>query len=353
LTHSNTVWRAMEDHMNNADGVPHGVVIISTNAGIKGSKAEQWKKNAAAHPDRWTILEWKGKAPWVSDEDVLDAKRRDPVGAEFARLWLGKWVSGLGGAVEQEAIDGCFVLDGPILKPEKGWDYVAGLDLGVVKDHSGLVVLGVNREEQRIKVAWIKDYKPSRYIEGRKPEVDLVKVESECHRIAKQYNVRWFGYDPAEGGRFMAQDLRRMGVPMHEVTFSQKNMDEMATTFVQTIQHGKLECYDDLEGVLRRDIGKFQIQVKPRGGYRLIATSDEYGHADVGTALVICLPEAVRRAGVSFIDDSDVVIYEEFDAMAEPDPDMPDELQEICDMYDDESMRVREPRSSGASLTFG
>ena len=355
LTHSNTVWRAMEDHMNNADGVPHGVVIISTNAGIKGTKAETWKKNAAAHPDRWTILEWKGKAPWVSDEDVLDAKRRDPVGAEFARLWLGKWVSGLGGAVEEASIDQCFVLDGPLSKPEPGWTYVAGLDLGISHDHAGIVVLGANQKEQRIKVARVYGYQPTLLNDNNKREVDLQLVEKACGQLAAQFHIEWFGYDPAAGGSFMAQRLRGRNVPMREVSFSSpKNLDDMATSFVQCVQSAKLECYEDPEGRLRRDFGKFQIQVKARGGgYRLVATSDDWGHADAGTALVVCLPEAVRRAGVSFVNDSDVVIYEEFDAMAEPDPDMPSELQEICDMYDDESMRRREPRSSGAALSFG
>jgi len=136
--------------MNNADGVPQGVVIVSTNAGIKGTEAEQWKQNAVEQSGkRWSVHLWSHKAPWLSDEDVEEAKRRDPVGMEYDRLWEGKWISGVGGAVDEDSIDRCFRLEGPLEGPESGWQYLAAFDLGISHDHSGIIVIGVNERDQR------------------------------------------------------------------------------------------------------------------------------------------------------------------------------------------------------------
>lgn len=286
-------WKAMEDHMNNADGVPRGIVIVSTNAGIRGTRAWAWRETALTSK-RWKTLIFSGVAPWISKEDVADAKKRDPVGAEFQRLWEGNWISGTGGAVGQEEIDRCFKLPGPTKKPEQGWRYLAGLDLGVSHDHSGLTVVGVNTEEQLVKVIWVKGWKPNSPNDQGDLEVNSAEVEDTCIRVAARYKIEWFGYDPAAGGSFMAQRLRGKGVPMKEVTFSsQKNATAMALSFVQLVKDSKLQCFDDKEGRLRRDIGKFSIRHKIPGGYKLEAVSDEFGHADVGTAMIICLPRAV------------------------------------------------------------
>jgi len=114
-------------------------------------------------------------------------------------------------------------------------------------------------------------------------------VEDACYKVHKTFRIRWFGYDPAAGGSFMAQRLRRRGVPMRELSFSSPtNLKNMATSLVQCMTSRTLEGFDDEDGRLRRDFGKFNILEKP-SYYRLEAVSDEFGHADVGTALVICL----------------------------------------------------------------
>ena len=284
-------WAVNETHMNNADGVPKGVVIVSTNAGIKGSRAEVWRKNATSNPDRWTVRIYSQLAPWIRKDDVEEARRRDPVGSEFGRLWMGRWQSGKGGAVDDAAIERCFTLEGPLKAPEPGWTYAAGLDLGVSHDHSGVVVVGANHEERKAKLAWARGWVPVLPNDQGQLEVDAEDVEGECLRLWNLFRIQWFGYDPAAGGSFMAQSLRRRGVPMREMSFgSPANLTAMATAFVTMVRGGRLECFEDPEGRLRRDFGKFSIVVKVPSGYRLEAVSDEFGHADVGTALVICLP---------------------------------------------------------------
>jgi len=342
-----TKWDVNVTHMNNADGVPQGVVIISTNAGIKGEKADLWRRNAVANQDRWTMQIFNGIAPWVDEKDVEDARRRDPIGAEHRRLWLGQWISGRGGAVEDEAIDACFVLPGPLEEPEDGWRYVAGLDLGISHDHSGLVVVGANQKLQMCKVAFLRGFIPSIPNDRGQNEVDAADVERQCLWAAKHFHVSWFGYDPAAGGSFMAQHLRSRGVTMKEMSFSSpKNRSLMAVSFVQIIKAARLQCFEDREGRLRRDFGKFQIVPKVPSGYALEAVSDEWGHADVGTALLICLPRAIQLAGVSaFFSESDILFDDGEEDRAKYGGrdgavlDMPDALQDICDAYDNLPVR--------------
>jgi hypothetical protein len=340
-------WGVNETHMNNADGVPQGVVIISTNAGIKGTKAEQWKKNAVANQGRWTLCCFAGVAPWVDKRDVEDSRRRDPVGSEHRRLWGGQWVSGRGGAVEDDAIDRCFTLRGPLEYPEEGWIYLAGLDLGISHDHAGIVVLGASQRLQMIKVAWLRGYVPSVPNDRGRLEVDGAEVERACLELTRRYGISWFGYDPAAGGSFMAQHLRSKGVTMKEMTFSSpKNRNLMAVSFVQSVKGGKLQCYEDDEGRMRRDFGKFQIVSKMPSGYALEAVSDEWGHADVGTALLICLPKAIQFSGISSLFSEADVLFDDGESEMGPDvvgkaskESMPDELQGILDAYDERPSR--------------
>ena len=328
-------WEVMEIHMNNADGVPQGIVIVSTNAGYKGTVAETWRDIALAHPKRWFTHIWNQPAPWINKEDVEAARERN-VGSEFERLWKGRWVSGKGKALDENDINGCFVTDTKeILEPEDGWIYLGGLDLGISRDHSGVVLVGVHQQEQRIKVGWIRDFRPIIESFEGKLEVDGEAVEQACLYLHQNFHVDWFGYDPAAGGSFMAQRLRKKGIPMMEMSFaSPTNLTHMATAFVQSVRLGKLECYEDEDGILRRDMAKFTITEKIPTGFKLESVSDEHGHADVGTALVICLPRAMQmleehgclyRDDVLGVGDFTVLTKEEMDKM-------PEDLREICDM---------------------
>jgi len=288
-------WSVMETHLNNANGVPRGIVVVSTNAGYKGTKAEKWKDNAFAKKERWGIYVWKGNSPWLNKDDIEDARDTNTP-SEYARLWQGRWVSGKGDALTEEGIDGCFRIGmQPLIGPEKDWIYIAGLDLGVSHDHAGLAVVGVNRQEQRIRVALLRDWKPSLPNNEGGLEVNIEEVEKTCREASKAFSIVWFGYDPAAGGSFCAQHLKMAGLRMVKVAFTGQSLNAMATAFMQVVGAGKLECFEDER--LRRDLGKFHIVARKPEGYRLTAVSDEHGHADVGTALVICLPRVLEMIG--------------------------------------------------------
>lgn len=343
-------WSVMEAHFNNADGVPRGMVIVSTNAGVKGSKAEVWRKMAFADRKRWFVQVQIG-APWIEKADMEDAKNRDPIGAEYARLWEGRWISGIGDAVGDATLDSCFRLDGPILEAEDGWTYLAGLDLGINHDHSGVAVVGVNANLQRLRVVYFEAWEPTLENDKGIKEVDIEAVERGCRWVQRTFRPTWYGYDPAAGGSFLAQRLRKKGLMMREMTFgSPTNQSAMATAFVIAMKDSRLECYDDQEGRLRRDFGKFNIEHKPPSKYKLVSVSDEYGHADVGTALVITLPLAIELLGWGGFSSENVMGWpeEEGELSEEEVEEMPDELRDIYEMgEEDDDWQHRKPVSIG------
>jgi len=323
-------WEFIENLLDNADGVPQGLIMVATNAGFHGTKAETMRKTAI-RSKAWSTHIWDRPAPWIGKIDLEDAKTRNSR-SRYSRLWWGRWVSGKGDAIDESDIERCFKLKGPTAGPEPGWQYIAGLDLGVSHDHCGLAVVGVNSKEQRLKLVYMKGWAP-----GKNGEVDLIAVEDACLSISRHWRISWFGYDPTQA-KLMAQRLFRKNVPMREVSFSvPKNLTAMATCFLQVIEAGKFECYDDEDGRLRRDFGKFNIAEKPYG-YKLEAVSDEYGHADVGTAVIILMPKAVQLlAGIGREPSDPVAEEEETDLTEDEVESMPAELREIYESVDDVS----------------
>jgi len=350
-----TKWEAMESHYNNASGVPRGVMIVSTNAGYRGTRAEVWKQNALKKSDRWHVHVWDRCAPWLKEEDVEDARSAN-IPSEFDRLFSGRWVSGRGGSLTEESIDNVFrSYLRPMTGGEKGWEFVAGLDLGISHDHAGLLVLGLNGKENRLRVAWMKDWKPSLPNEKGRLEVDISLVKRSIVQMNHQFSPIWFGYDPAAGGSFLAQEMRDAGVRMTSVPFSGSSLDAMAKAFMMAVKSGKLESYES--EVLRRDLGKFDIQPVLPERYRIKAISDEYGHADVGTALLICLPKAIELVGDLTPVPSQVFFHEEGEAWMEDqevekakrsDPFLKDILEGVEE--DEEEMRTKMSRDMGDFL---
>lgn len=346
LSHINK-YEFAENLMDNADGVAQGLVIVATNAGIKGTKAEVWRNNALVSSE-WSAHVLAEPAPWHSQKTLKDAKKRN-TRSRYARLWEGVWQSGKGDAVDEGYIDIAFSkLQGPTLERIPGMTYVAGLDLGITHDHAAVFVTMIDERNQEISSALWKAWTP----DPKTKEVNLMDVEEACLEIHKLYNVFRFEYDPFQA-KLMAQRLIKAGVPMHEMTFSNTtNLTAMATCFIQVVEGRRISLYDDEEGRLRRDIGKFSI-VEKSYGYKLEAVSDEYGHADVGTAMVITLPLAVDlMRGLSGLQEDDVLFDEEAETneelTEEEVQELPDELREL---YNSENQVAKQKGSKRLRLS--
>lgn len=337
-----TRWEFVENLMDNADGVPHGIIIVATNAGFRGTKAESWRINAMRSDGkdgslRWSVHVLSKPAPWHSKAVLAEAKKRNPR-SRYKRLWQGIWASGKGDAVREDAIERAFVMPGPLTAPEEGYDYVLGLDLGVSHDHCGFMCLGVSMTQRKIKTAVWARWKPP--IDGG--EIQLVPVMNYIKRIYRTFKAAILFYDPHQAV-LMAQMLRKEGLVCEEVSFSSHgNLTRMASAYMEVLSAGVMECYDDTELSLQQDFGKLSIVEKPYG-FRLEAVSDESGHADVATALLIALPFArdALEGLVNFDPTDEVMSADDVELSEEELKAVPGELKELMDLEDQEGARHR------------
>lgn len=330
LTHIQK-WEFVQNLMDNADGVAQGMVIIATNAGEKGTKAETWRNNAITNKERWSVHILSRPAPWHNQSAIDDAKLREKTPSRFSRLWWGRWVSGKGDALDEEAIDRMFTGIELLRGRKKGYEYVAGLDLGVHHDHSGFVILGVNEIRKRVDLAYARAWEPG------PSGVYLPAVEEECLLMCNLFKTRALYYDPSQA-ILMAQRLERH-IHTRPMPFTGKNLNLMAEGFMQLVMHNQMRLFDIDGGRLRRDIGKFHIKEKPYG-FRLEAVRDESGHADVGTALLIAIPPAIELLNGTWGLGADEVLVDTNDEELTEDEvaEMPADLRGIYDMSEEDEL---------------
>lgn len=308
------------------------VLVVISNAGF--SESWQWDVRETIRLDAgWYFNALDGpKASWIT-QDRLDQQRRllpDPV---FRRLWLNEWSSGSGDALQADDIDAAITQTGP-MSPARGWRFVAGLDLGVSRDHSALAVVGRHggyREERppeqkprsnlsaalldlgfvqppndndsdpeyiqhpathRLRLANIASWKPP-----RKGKIDLQAVENAVLSAYQRYALDGVCYDPHQAA-FMAQRLRRAGVRMIEVPFTGNNLQDMASELLEQFNSRNIDLYP--EQTLLQELRTLRI-VERAYGFRLEAPRSAEGHGDRATAFALAVLGARRYIRVSTI----------------------------------------------------
>jgi hypothetical protein len=80
--------------LDNASKKPNGLVICMTNAGFNPSWQYNWRK-LARESSRWHFHTLSQPSPWLSDEELEEAERRNSK-ARWRRLFHGDWLSTLG-----------------------------------------------------------------------------------------------------------------------------------------------------------------------------------------------------------------------------------------------------------------
>ena len=280
-----------ENLLDNAAKVPHGLAVIATNSGFTGTWQERWRQIAMDSPDRWIANIFNRPSPWLDEKEIAEAKRRNSR-ARFLRLWHGIWASSCGDALDEADLQAAINRTlRPLHAGQAGWFYVGGLDLGVKQDHSALVVIGGNRETLQLRLAHAMSWQPNEDT----GKVDLMAVERAVLDMHQRFNLLTCGYDPFQA-ELMAQRLTLQDVPMNEMTFTGTNLNRMASTLLDVFRSRRIELYDMPR--LIADLSRLTIEEKSYG-YRLSATRDENGHADLATALSITLPLAVESAGIA------------------------------------------------------
>jgi hypothetical protein len=313
------------------------LLVSICNAGFEQSW--QWPLREAIRVDpAWYFHALDGpQASWISPA-LLEEQRRLLPAIAYRRLWLNRWSSGSGDAIEESAIDAACVLSSPPAGPEKGWMYIAGVDLGIRRDASAIAVLGKhvgytesiprepkpaqrsspllnylceNDEELALTNSECCEY---RFIEGTgktrlaalnifrpganggNQTVDVGEIEACLIELHARFNLQTVGCDPHQAA-YLIQRLQQVRVPAEPVDFVGSNLKAMAEATMSAFTERLIELWP--EPSLLADLRNLRV-VEKSYGVRLESPRKSGGegtrHGDTATALSIALHVARRFA---------------------------------------------------------
>jgi hypothetical protein len=278
--------------------------VVIANAGLQDDW--QWQTREAVRSDPgWYFSRLEGPvASWIN-ADLLAEQQRLLPGVAYRRLWLNEWTSGGGDALTEADINAAFI---PELEPmtgnERDWLYCAGVDLGLKRDCSAVVVLAVpdGGRAGRIRLANTKMWRPT---PGRK--IDLREVHQHILALDEQYELEAVAFDPwqmehlaqvleADSDHLRRNQRRVFGSEpwLREVTPTASNLRAQASLVIECFTDRRLQLYPQEQ--LRRDLLKLRVEEKSYG-IRLVSPRDATGHGDTFSAFALALLIAHDFAG--------------------------------------------------------
>lgn len=281
------------------------LMLAISNAGF--AESWQWKIREAIRIDTetWHFSRLDGpRASWIDDKRLAEQRRQLPPVA-FARLWLNEWSTGGGDALTPEDIEAAFDERlRPLTRRNSDQLFVAGIDLGLTRDCSAVVVLAVPEGggAGRVRLVTNKLWRPTL---GRK--VDLMEIERYVLELDEKFGLEAIGADPwqaelllqrleADTGhtrrnerRFAGDQPWARGIPP-----TATNLRAQATMVIETFNDRRLQCYPCEP--LRRDLMRIRVEEKSYG-IRLNSPRDGDGHGDTFSAFSLALLLAHEYAG--------------------------------------------------------
>lgn len=280
------------------------LMVVISNAGFCDSW--QWTVREAARTDEaWIFSRLDGpKASWLSPKRLDELRRMLPHVA-YARLVDNIWSSSGGDALTPADIAAAFYPDlQPMTGNEAGWLFVAGVDLGLTRDCSAVVVLAVptGGRAGRIRLAHNRIWRPTL---GKK--IELAEVERHILELDAQFGLENVAFDPwqmehlaqrleADTGHRRRNQRRRFGSQpwMREIPPTGANLRDQATLIIEAFADRRLQlCPCE---PLRRDLLKLRVEEKSYG-CRLTSPRDGDGHGDTFSAFALSLLLAHELAG--------------------------------------------------------
>lgn len=294
------------------------LVVVITNAGFQDSW--QWEIREAIRQDHgWYFSRLDGPvASWITPDRLAEQRRLLPEIA-YRRLWLNEWSSGSGDALNPEDISRAVILSGPTVKQEPGWAYAAGLDLGLSRDASALVIIAKHvgwleiLEKQapelsyrervlidaglmarpgltptfvdhpgtgRLRLVDVKVWTPTA---GRKVSVEA--IEQAIIEASERFEGLRVGVDPWQAA-YLVERLRKRGLSIEPVDFMANNLKPMCSAVLEAFSEGAIDLYDHPR--LLADLKALRVEER-QYGVRLVSPRGPSGHGDAATGLSIAL----------------------------------------------------------------
>jgi hypothetical protein len=304
LTHWKTNGEQLWTAMYSAAGKRKGAVLFALmNAGFDGWQRDL--RNIIQRDPSWCFSELPDAvASWIDRVQLEDQRRYLPAIA-FDRLWRNRWSSGGGDALTPEDIAAAFQDNlQPMTGNEQDHYFAGGVDLGLVRDCSAVVVLAVPKGglSGRIRLAHAKLWRPTL---GQK--IDLTEIESHVLDLDERFGLEFVGFDPWQmehlaqrleaHSRHRRRNQRRRWAAkpwMREVPPSAPNLRAQATLTIESFQDHRLLLFP--YEPLRRDLLKLRVEEKSYG-VRLTSPHDGEGHGDTASAFMLALLVAHELAG--------------------------------------------------------
>jgi len=165
---------------------------------------------------------------------------------------------------------------------------LAGLDLGINRDHSALVILAADPTRGLVELANLQSWDPADY--GGK--VDLIEIRHTVKRAFEFYRFTGCKYDFWQC-EYMAQELRAEGVPMSATKLPAADLNLITRSLLDAFSNRRITLYPH-EG-MTRDLLRLRVK-ETLTGFKLTAVRDDSGHADRAMALALALPAALCEA---------------------------------------------------------
>jgi hypothetical protein len=254
------------------------ILVASSPHGLDGFFAETFATvDAGDLPDatcaRAATLEMR---PDFATAALELERRRDPTG--FAAEYEAEFVAA-GGSFMDAALVQAAVGRKRELPPDELADVQAGLDLGLVVDSSGLVIMGRDRKDpNRTRVALARSWTPS----PGKP-LSLSETLAEVAALCHAYGVGQVYLDQynAQGAR---EELGRHGIYASIVPTTPSSKSEMFADLRSRIYDGTIELRDDAQLLAEFSLletvttpGRATVRSRRSGG----------SHGDIVTALAL------------------------------------------------------------------
>lgn len=326
LTHwkSEELWSSL---VSSAAKRANCVCVVISNAGFGAGSSWQWRAREACRTDpAWHFSRLDGpSASWITTERLAEQQRLLPALA-FRRLWMNEWTSGAGDAINDDDLTAAITASGPMTGDELGWTYYLGIDLGLSRDHSAAVCVGVHSgyeerveapdvpamstvQEAMIDLGYSATPRPKdlavwhegtgrvrlarcmSWIPPKGGKVDLPAIETAILTLHNRFNfVRVFA--DSWQAEMLCQRLRSAGLPVEGIAMTSATLQGMASALLEALSSRTIDLFNQPD--LLADLRRLRV-IERQAGIRLDATrTAEGGHADRATALCLALLAARR-----------------------------------------------------------